>query len=75
MSPEQMYQAILLIAPNFRIGVEYPALGRSLIWRGKPAGTAVELSAGLLFPPGSAFEPRYTALLQQALLQLQQAVG
>lgn len=73
MSPEQMYRAILLLAPNFRIGVEYPVLGRTLTWRGTPSATGVELSAGLLFPTNSEFEPRYNALLQQALLQIQQA--
>lgn len=74
MTQQQMFQACIEIAPNFRIGIEYPVLGRSLVWRGTPRGTLVELSAGTLFATDGAFEPNFTFLLNQAVIQLRQAV-
>lgn len=75
MTNEQNYRECVLLAPDFRVGVEYPTVGRSLVWRGTPTGSLSSLSAGLEFPPDSPFEPRLTALLQQAVVTLRQAVG
>lgn len=74
MTQQQTFQACVELAPNFRIGIEYPIVGRSIIWRGTPRGSMTELSAGLTFPDDAVFEPRFTALLQQALVTLRQAV-
>lgn len=75
MTNKQMFEACLLAAPNFRLGVEYPVLGRSLVWHGTPVGSLTELSAGIDFAEDSPFEPRFTFLLTQATIMLQQAVG
>jgi len=74
MTQKQMFEACVEIAPNFRIGIEYPVLGRSLMWRGTPRGTLIELSAGTIFPDNAAFEPNFTFLLTQAVITLRQAV-
>lgn len=72
MTPEQLYAACVKLAPNFRIGVEYLVAGRSLVWHGRRSDRMDEQSAGLLFPGGSSFEAKFAALLQSALITLQQ---
>lgn len=74
MTPSQMFAACVELAPNFRIGIEYPVSGRSLVWRGRATGAIVEETAGVLFPTNAAFEPLYEFLLRQALTVLQQSM-
>lgn len=74
MTPAQLFATCALIAPNFRIGIEYPVSGRSLVWRGWATGAIAEETAGVLFPESAAFEPLYEFLLRQALTVLRQSV-
>ena len=74
MTSKQMFHACVLIAPNFRVGVEFTTLqqwDRALMWRAKRPADREEKSAGVPFPENSEFEPKLTFLLQQALATLQ----
>lgn len=75
MTNQQLFAACQVLAPNFRIGIEYPVLGRSIVWRGSLTPTSPELSCGLVFQEGSEFEPKYTDLLTNAVLTLRTAAG
>lgn len=74
MTQKQMYEQCVQLAPNFRLGLEFPVLGRSLVWHGTPKGSLVPLTAGMLFPPTNPVEPLLDFLLNQALVTLTQAV-
>lgn len=77
MTNAQAFAACVALASDFRVGVEYPIVGRSLVWRAHLGGNVAlpELSAGVLFPDGSEFEPKFTVLLQNAALLLRTATG
>lgn len=77
MTNAQAYAACVALASDFRIGIEYPVIGRALVWRGHLGGNVVlpEYQGGVPFPDGSEFEPKFTVLLQNAVLTLQTAAG
>ena len=73
MTQQQTYQACIVIAPDFQIGIVFGVLGRVLTWSGTPRGSSTPLSAGIQFPDTIPFEQNFTFLLNQALLTLQKA--
>lgn len=74
MTQKQMYEQCVQLAPDFRLGLEFPVLGRSLVWHGTPRTSTTSLTAGVLYPPENPTEPLLDFLLQQALVTLSQAV-
>lgn len=73
MTPKQKFEACVALAPNFRLGVEFltlPTVSRALVWHGRRPQDMVEKTAGLIFPEGSAFEPKFDELLTRALAEL-----
>lgn len=75
MNQQQLYDACVAIAPNFRLEVRFGILGRTMVWIGTPRGALTPLSAGLDFPDTLPFEQNYTFLLNQALITLTQATA
>lgn len=74
MTQQQMYEACVEIAPDFRIGVEFPVLGRTMVWRGTPRGSMAQLSAGKQYTAISDVDALLSFLLNQALVTLRAAV-
>lgn len=72
MTNQQLYDACKLLAPDFRIGVEFmgfPTEQRFLVWHGRKPEQMVEQSAGLPLTAGN-FEPIFTELLTRAYAAL-----
>ena len=74
MTQQQMFAACVEIAPDFRIGFEFPVLGRSLVWRGTPRGSSAQLSAGKQYTTTTDVDATLSFLLNQALVTLRGAV-
>lgn len=77
MTSAQKYAACVALAPNFRIGIEYttlPIVSRALVWHGRRPADMNELSSGMSFPEGHAFEPLLGEVLTRALATLQGAL-
>lgn len=75
MTPKQMYDACIALAPNFRVCIEFttmPTLQRVMMWHGRRPTDLVEQSFGIPFPENTEFEPKFAFLLEQALAVLQQ---
>lgn len=73
MTPKQKYEKCVELAPDFRIGVEYttlPTVSRVLAWHGRRPRDMAPRGAGIVFPEDSAFEPKFSELLSQALANL-----
>jgi len=74
MTARQKFEACVILAPNFRIGIEYltmPSVARALVWHGRRPADMAGLSAGILFPAGLPFEPLFDELLTRAFATLQ----
>lgn len=74
MTQKQAFAQCVQLAPDFRLGLAFPVLGRSLVWYGTPRATGVPLTAGVQFPTDNPVDPLLDFLLQQALVTLTQAV-
>lgn len=74
MTQKQAFAECVRLAPDFRLGLAFPVLGRSLVWYGTPRATGVALTAGVQFPTDNPVDPLLDFLLQQALVTLTQAV-
>lgn len=74
MTQKQTFAECVQLAPDFRLGLAFPVLGRSLVWYGTPRATGVALTAGVQFPTDNPVDPLLDFLLQQALVTLRQAV-
>lgn len=75
MTPSQLYLACRTLAPNFRVCIEFttmPTLTRVMAWHGRRPRDMEEQGAAIPFPENTEFEPKFAALLQQALAVLQQ---
>lgn len=73
MTAKQKFEACRVLAPDFRLGVEYttlPTVSRALVWHGRRPRDMNEKSAGIIFPEDSAFEPKFDELLTRALAEL-----
>jgi hypothetical protein len=74
VTQKQAFAQCVQLAPDFRLGLAFPVLGRSLVWYGTPRATGVPLTAGVQFPTDNPVDPLLDFLLQQALVTLTQAV-
>lgn len=74
MTQQQMFEACVEIAPDFRIGIEFLIAGRSLVWHGTPKGSLSPLSAGQQYTSITDFDALLSFLLNQALVTLRLAV-
>lgn len=73
MTPKQKFDACVLLAPNFRVDIEYttlPTVSRALVWHGRRPADILPMSAGIVFPEGNPFEPLFDEILTRALAAL-----
>jgi hypothetical protein len=73
MNQKQLFEACVLLAPNFRVGIEYttmPTSDRVLAWHGRRPSAMEEQSSAIPFPEDTAFEPKFFEILKIAYAAL-----
>lgn len=73
MTSKQKFEACVVLAPNFRIGIEFiemPTATRYLMWHGRRTGDLNERNGGIVFVEGANFETHFDELLTRALADL-----